>query len=285
MKTEYKLVSEYKSLLPLIGVDMNVAMPIFSKFVDFKIRGYNKDFGGFPEELIAFILDMRRPTNIKGPDFNELGDCKGVKAKFITKEELNKDQKQLLLSLNVDLISCVTTLRNYGNPPVASFEPNINFFETNLWNKIRKIIFVYHVNGIIEDIRIFDGEKYKDVLNNDYELIKNNKNSETKILTLKKVTGSIQIKKTLDIFLSESIIDSNCETNEIANQIEYIENLFINKLNIYKDNCKDCNPKFENIERFIITGKNTPEQLMRIIELANIKLSESKIPEFVELDF
>jgi hypothetical protein len=265
--------SVYNELKDLIGIDMNIAMPIFLKYVKFEIRGYNKDFGGFPEELVAFRLKLNRPTTKKGPDFDELGDCKAVAGKILSKPVLDSSQKLSLITLGLDPKDCLTTLRNCGNPPIANLEKISDFFRTNLWNKIRRVIFIYHVDGKIIDIRIFDGEKYKYVLENDYNLINQDKRDETKILALKLKTGSVQIKKTMDIFLSESI--SSDVDNNIDNQEEYINKLFSENLSNYRETTPK--PNFNNIKDFVGMYANFSELaiLEEIIKNRRKEISES----------
>lgn len=230
----------YEILKGIIGIDLSVAIPIFQKYIDFTPRGYNKETGGFPEELVAFLLNMRRPTNIKGADFKDIGEIKSVKSRINNEKTKTKQDVVVFLSeLGVNIENSKTKLRNCGNPPISNFEKDKTFFETNIYDKIKKIIFIYHLDNVIIDIRIFDGKKFKNILNDDYELIKNGKNSETKIITLKEATGSIQIKKYMDIFLSDSIIESGF-SNNIQSQEDYINELFLNKLINYKD---DTSPK------------------------------------------
>ena len=67
---------EYTFLRNLIGIDLIIALPIFKEYIDIKkSHGYNKEIGGFPEELVAFVWDLKRPTNIKGADFGINGEC------------------------------------------------------------------------------------------------------------------------------------------------------------------------------------------------------------------
>jgi hypothetical protein len=124
--------------------------------------------------------------------------------------------------------------RHIGGEPFYWYSDNI-YTIVSISNTV--VTFVYHINNIIVDIRIFDGEKYKNILESDYKLIKSNRNSETKILTLKKKTGLIQIKKSMDIFLSKSII-KNKKLNNISDQDVYIKNLFFNRLFDYYHNEK-----------------------------------------------
>lgn len=272
---------EYDFLLPLIGVDINVAMAVFKPYVNFKIRGYNKKFGGFPEELVAFSKDiaMARPKTKKGPDFGKLGDCKAVQVKRMT-DRLNVNQVKNLMDLNINSkTDDITKIRNSGNPPIARLE-NCKFFNSNIWAKIKKLILVYHEADIITDIRIFDGLKYDDVLNDDYEFIKNNKNEDSKIITLKKKTGSVQIKKNMDAFLSESIVPKNLD-NKIIDQISYIETIFSEKLKFYKENNVEEQEKIVNF----VNNTANPSQLIEFAEriAKSNKLSPSQLTDIVEI--
>lgn len=254
-----ELKNKYCELSPIVGIDLKIAKEeIFSKYMYINTRGYNKEIGGIVEDLVAFSFNTKRPTTKKGADFL-FGECKSVKSKRLKDTKLNSEQIKNLKELGIDTNDITnkniyTTLRNTGNPPIAIFNKNVDFFDSILYKKLKTIIFVYHIDNIIEDIRIFDGMKYMDVMKNDYELIKNGKNSETKILTLKNVTQSIQMKKFMDIFLSESI--SYDVNNNIDNQFEYIFNLFFEKLYTYKYSISsEAIKRIEKNEKKIIKNK------------------------------
>jgi hypothetical protein len=290
MKKIIKKFEDYDFLLPLIGVDLNVAMEIFSPYMKMNIRGYPngekfkdvKKIGGFPEELFAFAQDvaMARPKNKKGPDFEGYGECKSVKVKMFT-ESLNRNQKKYLTDLNVNINSPnLSKIRGSGNPIISFFEKNSRFYNTNVWGKIKKVVFIYHFNDLITDIRIFDGVKYMRVLCEDYELIKNNNNIDPKIFTLKKKTNTIQVKKNLDAFLSESIVPKDF-SNNIVDQQQYIETIFKKKLEEYKENNVE---EQERIENFIKNTANST-QLVKYAEMMtkSNKLTPSQLIEIRDI--
>lgn len=245
-------------LRKLIGIDLVEAMNIFREYkVPIKVRGYSKTFGGFPEELIAFLLEKDRPANKKGADFEGLFEVKSIKSRKL---------------VNGDIRTC-------GDTPISNFNENdIDFLKSNIWNKIEKLLSVFHFNGTIIDIRFFDGNEFKSILKNDYELIKNKRNKETKILTLKSI-GNIQIKKNGAIHLSTSI----CENvdNEIKNQKGYIMNLFGDALNSFVT--KDTLP-VKSIKKIVDNPNITINDLKKIIELAEMKIKESEIDCYLPED-
>lgn len=256
-----KKLKDYECLKCCIGMDLLVAKTIFGEYFRINTRGYNKEIGGIAEDVVAFIFNSDRPTAKKGPDFKDNGECKSVKARLSTRR-LNINQRETLIELGIDPDSrnCKTNIRNSGNPPISDFQPDVDFKDSNLYNKLKKIIFIYHINNIIIDIRIFDIKKFYKILESDYNLMKSGRNSETKILTHKKVTNLIQIKKFLDIFLSKSIINKNFK-NVITNQEEYINNLFFEKLYTYKHT-------HEN------KSKNKVEKNKKIISKMQIRLEK-----------
>lgn len=301
---------EYVWLKALIGVDLKILKEdVFTKHMNVKTNGFNKIIGGVAEDAIAFMIGVdgvvARPGTTKGADFGDLGEVKSVKSHHIKKAQLTKQQKKNLkdLGINIDDTSntnLYTKLRHQGDIPICEFERNVDFIKSNLWSKLKICIFVYHINYIIVDIRIFDGEKFFEVLKNDIKFINNNENDKTKILTIKNFiskkliarfgdstnmlydlgaldidnyfenklyfdnyvkeysndscviceikrngigTGEyglhsktpnsdIQIQKSMDIFLSESICDG--VDNKIYNQFEYITNLYFEKLCTFK---------------------------------------------------
>jgi hypothetical protein len=291
-----KKFEDYDFLLPFIGIDLKVAMDIFRPYMKMNIRGYPngekfKDIqkiGGFPEELYALVKDYARPKNKKGPDFEE-GECKSVKIKYYS-DKLNRNQRKDLTDLGVNIDSPnLSKIRDSGNPIISFFEKNSRFYNTNVWGKIKKVVFIYHFNDIITDIRIFDGVKYMRVLCEDYELIKNNNNIDTKIFTLKKKTQTIQVKKNLDAFLSESIITKGF-SNNIVDQQQYIETIFKKKLEEYKENNVEEQERIENFikntanstqlikyaEMMVRSNKLTPSQLIELRDIFIKALKGSK---------
>lgn len=229
----------------LIGIDLIVAMKIFKSKGNVipNMRGYNKEIGGFPEELIAFVIGEQRPTSSKGRDFTHF-EVKSIKGEARKRGGWGTK----------------------GDTPVSSFT-GVSFFESNIWAKLRKMLVVVHHNNIVVDIRFFSGEDMVDVLKDDYELISQGKRTECKILTLKEKTKSIQIKyqgaikrslSICDPFLMGKVID-----NKITNQEQYILELFGDALTKHKQLLKEKQlTTLESIKKFI----NSPHTSIREIE-------------------
>ena len=190
------------ALQKLIGIDLNVAIKIFADKGNIvtKNRGFNKKVGGFAEELVALILDEKRPTSLKGRDFNNF-ELKSIKAKYV----------------NSDRTNVGSLLRDGGNTPISPFKKNeVDFTTSNIYDKVKKLVCVYHIDEIITDIRFFDGEELFETLRNDYNLIAESKRTETELLTLKEKNGMIMIKKYGTIRHSVSLaININNEMNPI----------------------------------------------------------------------
>lgn len=263
-----KEFEEYECLLPLIGIDLVKIIPYLAKFnIIVNLKGYNKEIGGVPEDLVAFMLGKERSKNKKGPDFGELGECKSVKLKpNLTKRKLNVNQRNNLIRLNVNLEKCEKIkTRESGNPIISTFNKNVDFFESNVWEKSKKIIYIFHRNNIIDDIKIFDGEKYKDFLFSDDNYIKNNNNADTQIFTHKLKTNTIQMKLNMCQYLSDSIIPEDY-TNNIINQDEYINNLLFEKVCTYKYDKE--NKQNLNIENKI----SSEEKKLSILKIRKIKI-------------
>jgi len=278
----------YNRLLPLKGIDMRIAIPYFiANGVNFKPMGYNKEFGGFPEDLIALSFDSSRPTNRKGADFKE-GDSKSIKAKLLKNDTLSKKQKDELKNL-IDPDLCKTKLRNCGNTPIGEFEDD-DLLKTDLWQKMYRLILVYQIDGIIIDIRIFSSEKFKNVLINDYNFIRNGENEKTEILTIKKYKNNksfIQIKKYRDVFLSKSIYPDDY-TNNITNQQEYIESIFSKNLEYYRNHKEEFKKnKKDKVKIMLLNSGFTVSDMIEFRELIdkNIKGHEFITSDDSELQF
>lgn len=274
---------KYESLIPLVGVDLKIAKTIFCEFISVNTRGYNKEIGGIAEDLIAVSFDVARPTNKKGSDFDELGDSKSVKSRLIKRTTFTENQVNTLVDIGIkeeDVKKHETIVRECGNPIISSLENKVDFFDTNVWAKMKKLILVYHVDNIIQDIRVFDSEQYKYILESDYKLIEEQKYKETKILTLKLKTGLIQIKKNLAHFLSKSIVPDNFKLHKITDQKDYINDLFLEKLPSYKERKRERREKkvtFEDVKNYNYSGDQMEEMIEHLSKL--LKEHKSIIPD------
>ena len=207
----------------LIGLDTSIVKKLFAQY---GIKRFRKDKDGFTEDMIALILEFDRPTNKKGMDFPDFAEAKQISC----------------------YVNYKGFLRVKGDTPIATLEKS-EFVDSNVWDKSRKILCVLVVNHcphcnssnrrklkgrknlcecgeiytdaqsltIITEIKMFDGEKYKDIMENDWNLIHNGQRTKTSIFTLKeKWNNQIQIKSNGCIKLSESLTEG--VDNNITNQ-------------------------------------------------------------------
>lgn len=245
-----------EKLRVLIGINCINAIKVFNKFYDttFIPRGYNKEIGGFPEELVAIILNEKRPTSFKGPDFSEF-EVKSVKSK-ITKRK--------------------GEIRGEGDMPISNWDNEKNFKNSNIWKKMKKMVIFYHIDNIIVDIRVFNGEKYFNILENDYELIREGKNKETTIITRKPNTNSIQVKKSFCIFNSYSLFyDDGCipKVNGDVKSDDYILDLFI-----------QYNKPIDAFEK-IVNNEKSLDNLQKMKNIIEQKIKENNMFKMDNLPF
>jgi hypothetical protein len=241
-----KIANEIIEKLQLLkGINLDVAFRIFRE------NKLDVKASGFVENIIALLLDRELPKNERGMDFKGLFEVKEIKVHF------NKKNAQM---------------RTGGDTNISSYlnsEPN--FFESNIWDKTKKILIVcVDENRIIVDVRIFDGESYADQMKQDYDAIKTAKNlcrQNNKILVFKTGFNSIMIKGNCAIDMSESII---LNENEIDNQDSYIRGLFDHKFQSYQEKLKTI---VESI--CALMNKASLSDLQLIMKMAEVRMKES----------
>jgi len=215
----------------LIGLDTSIVKKLFAQY---GIKRFRKDKDGFTEDMIALILDLARPTTKKGMDFPDFAEVKQISCYVNYKGDL----------------------RVKGDTPIANLEEG-EFVDSNVWDKSRKILCVLVINHcphcdsskrrklkgrknlceckeiytdaqaltIIAEIKMFDGEKYKDIMENDWKYIHNGERKKANIFALKeKWDNQIQIKRNGCIKLSDSLTAGT--DNKIVDQEAYASDLF-----------------------------------------------------------
>ncbi len=216
----------------LIGINTNVLKELFMQY---GIERFRKDRDGFTEDVIALLLNKARPSSKKGADFQGLFEVKQISCNIINSGDL----------------------RVKGDTPIANLEDR-EFFASNCWDKTRTILCVLVVNHcpncnstsavkvpfqkkykcscgevftdttakcVITDIRLFDGEKYKETMKKDWDLIQKGFRAKTEMFSLKeKWNNQIQIKKNGCIKLSTSLTKGT--NNNITDQETYCADLF-----------------------------------------------------------
>jgi len=237
-------------LLTLIGLDTNVAKALF---LQYGIKPPRKGRDGFTENLIALLLNKARPTNTKGADFQGLFEVKQI---ALTKTKVSQEY------------------RTGGDTPLANLEEG-DFFESNLWDKTRRILCVCTDEDVIVDIRLFDGEKYKETMKSDWDLLQAGMRMETEMFSLKvKWNNQVQMKKNGCLFLSESLTEG--VDNNITNQELYCAELFEENLarreEEFKVNERDNTTTFE---KFLNKQSVSIVDLMKFRELLDAKIEEA----------
>lgn len=183
----------------LIGIDTNIVKKLFAQY---GIKQYRKDKDGFSENLIALLLNRSCPTNKKGMDFEGLFEVKQIACRQINSG----------------------ALRVKGDTPIANLEEG-EFFASNVWDKTRKILCILTLEDVIVDVRLFDGEQYKETMKKDWDLIQEGLRAKTEMFSLKeKWNNQIQMKKNGCILLSDSLTEGT--DNNIQNQELYCSELF-----------------------------------------------------------
>ena len=233
---------------------MTIAHEIFEKLQS--LRGINRDitfrifrenkldvkYKGFSENIVALSLNRELPKHKRGPDFKEF-EVKEVKVHFIKNGQM----------------------RTGGDTSISPYmECDKDFEKSNIYDKIKSLLLICVYNGIIIDVRIFDGEKHKEDMIVDYESIKKYKNlhrKSNKILVFKTRGNTIMLKGNSAINLSESIFYKD---NIITDQEAYIHNLFDNKFQYYHQ---------EDIIQTVINNASFSD-LQLILKLGNIKMKE-----------
>jgi hypothetical protein len=247
-----------KTLQNLKGINLDAA------FREFRKNGIDVKAKGFSENLVAMILDRELPKNIKGMDFSGLFEVKEIKVNFTKR---------------------TGEMRTGGDTAISAYlDSESNFFESNIWDKSRKILIIcVDQDRVIVDIRFFDGEPYSKEMEKDYEAIKVAKNlcrQNNKFLVFKTGRNSIMLKGNTAIDFSESIITSD---NKIENQSEYILNLFKSKFDSYKNKQKS------NIDQIIrIMNRLSISELEKISEILKDRIKENfsfDLEAGSELDF
>jgi len=259
-------------LSKLIGLDTSVVKKLFAQY---GIKRYRQDKDGFTEDMIALLLGLDRPTSKKGMDFPELAEVKQISCNVINSG----------------------ALRVKGDTPIANLE-KVEFFSSNCWDKVRKILCVLVVNHcpqcnstnikrvpksktsececgntfndketvvIITDIRLFDGEKYKSVMENDWNLLHNGQRSKTDMFSLKeKWNNQIQMKRNGCVKLSVSL--TNGIDNNIEDQEAYAIELFEEKLSIRE-------------EEFRVYGKTFLDKVTTLLNKGDVSINDLEAVE------
>lgn len=211
------------NLSKLVGVDINAAFEILIKFgVMSRVCGdYNR--GKVVEILIALLMNEPLPGNIKGSDFEDF-EVKTVKVKY-NKTDYNKKYP----------IPC-------GDPPICKFDTRDRHFESsNVWDKTYSIIFVLYHQDLIVDVRVFDGNNYREQLKKDFYTLfyggsdwRQKWGRNNQILVLKSGWDRVQFKSSSVGAYSSSI--SGGEIVHIDDQIGYLKELLMDGLILWKKN-------------------------------------------------
>jgi len=236
-------------LLTLIGLDTNVAKKLFAQY---GIKPPRKGRDGFTENLIALLLNKSRPTNKKGADFTGLFEVKQI---AMTKTKLKQEY------------------RTGGDTPLANLEEG-EFFESNLWDKTKKILCVCTDEDVIVDIRLFDGDRYKETMKRDWDLLQAGMRTQTEMFSLKvKWNNQVQMKKNGCLFLSESLTEG--VNNNITDQELYCATLFEENLARREDEFKVAvRDNTLYFEKFLNRNTITIKDLMKFRDLLDDKIED-----------
>lgn len=233
----------------LVGINTNTVKALFAQY---GIKQLRKDKDGFTENLIALLLNKALPTNMKGMDFRGL-----FEVKQITTRQINSG-----------------ALRVKGDTPIANLEEG-EFFASNVWDKTRKILCVLTLDDIIVDIRLFNGEKYKETMKKDWDLIQEGLRTKTEMFSLKeKWNNQIQMKKNGCILLSDSLTEG--VDNGIVDQELYCSELFEENLAMREQEFKRETKTILDKVTSLLDGHNVSiADLVKLRELLDSKLEEA----------
>ena len=256
---------EFKILQSLVGINTRDAFNfLVEKKVMAKSEFNDKSRGRTVENIIALLLDKDLPGSYKGSDFS-LFEIKTIQIKYTKRDSL---------------------VRTCGDTPISEFQDEPNFFNSNIWDKLKSVLSVLVYNDIIVDILHFDGDKYKSQLKSDYmslflgennhsrkdgktwRSLEGKKNKFLARKDYKNYTSSIMMMGNQMIDLSESIsVMPNIVMN---NQSKYLDGLLSDKISNYKTQFKKSGIGL--LEK--LTMVSNIKELIQYRELINQKLDK-----------
>ena len=134
-----------KLLESLIGIDIKHANDHLNRFNMGYFAMGSRERGHLVEKLIAMLIGQRFPENIKGSDFIDF-EVKTIKIK-------------------IDRFGNISTC---GDTPICRIIEKTHFYKSNTWDKLKSIVSVLIYDDKNYDILYFDGYKYNQILEKDY---------------------------------------------------------------------------------------------------------------------